>query len=374
MAHAYTPGLKVAVRTPIRRERRLPLRGQVLVEQGQQVSADAIVARSELPGAVHSLSVANQLNIDAADLEDAMLFGPGAAIEKDQVIARGGGFFGLLKTEIKAPVKGTIESVSRMTGQVLLRGIPVPVEVEAYMDGQVASVLPEEGVIVATEGSLVQGIFGIGPETRGPIKIVGNSAKNNLDVAQLDASVRGAIVVGGARLTLDAIKMAIKLEAAAVVAGGLGYEDLSELLGYSIGVAVTGQESVGITLVITEGFGSIPMAERTWELLKSHEGRMASVNGATQIRAGVIRPEIVIPGEAVGVETASEAEEALGVDVGSRVRIIREPYFGRIGTVAELPPEPQPLATEALVRVVDIHLEDGRRVTVPRANIEHLQD
>ena len=34
MAHAYTPGLRVTQRAVIRKERRLPITGQVLVEQG----------------------------------------------------------------------------------------------------------------------------------------------------------------------------------------------------------------------------------------------------------------------------------------------------------------------------------------------------
>ncbi len=50
-----------------------------------------------------------------------------------------------------------------------------------------------------------------------------------------------------------------------------------------------------ITLVITEGFGKMAMAHRTFDLLKSKQGMKASVNGATQIRAGVMRPEVIVP-------------------------------------------------------------------------------
>ena len=82
---------------------------------------------------------------------------------------------------------------------------------------------------------------------------------------------------------------------AAVVAGGIDDHDLREILGYDLGVAVTGNEKLGTTIIITEGFGDIAMARRTFELLKSHDGREASVNGSTQIRAGVMRPEILIP-------------------------------------------------------------------------------
>jgi len=60
-------------------------------------------------------------------------------------------------------------------------------------------------------------------------------------------------------------------------------------------VEATGTEQVGFTLILTEGFGSIPMAGKTFALLSAHAGQPASISGATQIRAGVIRPEIIIP-------------------------------------------------------------------------------
>ena len=77
--------------------------------------------------------------------------------------------------------------------------------------------------------------------------------------------------------------------------GGFDYDDIKALLGYEVGVAITGNEELGLTLVVTEGFGEIQMAPGTFALLKKHAGRRASINGATQIRAGVIRPEVVSP-------------------------------------------------------------------------------
>src|SRR5207244_10167136 len=114
--------------------------------------------------------------------------------------------------------------------------------------------------------------------------------------------------------------------------------DLGALLGYDLGVAITGTETVGFTLVLTEGFGRIPMARRTFELLRKLDGRKASISGATQIRAGVIRPEIIVPlapGEQIpGIEIDQGAEARGGVKVGDPARVIRAPYFGRIGQVA----------------------------------------
>ena len=45
MAHAYTPGLKVTERAVIRKTRRLPILGEVMVENGQAVLPHTVVAR-----------------------------------------------------------------------------------------------------------------------------------------------------------------------------------------------------------------------------------------------------------------------------------------------------------------------------------------
>ena len=58
MAHAYTPGLRVAEDTVVRRERRLPLKGQVTVQRGDSVEAHTVVARTELPGNVQTVNLA----------------------------------------------------------------------------------------------------------------------------------------------------------------------------------------------------------------------------------------------------------------------------------------------------------------------------
>ena len=44
MAHAYSPGLRVTDRAVLRRERRLPLKGQVLVQANDPVRGRAIGA------------------------------------------------------------------------------------------------------------------------------------------------------------------------------------------------------------------------------------------------------------------------------------------------------------------------------------------
>jgi hypothetical protein len=129
-----------------------------------------------------------------------------------------------------------------------------------------------------------------------------------------------------------------------------------------------------VTVIITEGFGRIAMAKATFELLRKRSGRMASINGATQIRAGVIRPEIIIPldGEASGPGTGDEEDGLLRI--GTRLRAIREPHFGRLGRCTALPPGLETLATEARVRVLEVEFDDGSRAVLPRANVELINE
>ena len=141
-----------------------------------------------------------------------------------------------------------------------------------------------------------------------------------------------------------------------------------------MGVAITGHEEIGLTCIITEGFGKMTMASHTYALLKSLDGKYASINGATQIRAGVIRPEVVVPVKEVGRIKEEEDALAEGMFVGTKIRIIRQPYFGAIGSVASLPAELQQLESESYVRVMTVKLDDGRLAMIPRANAEIMEE
>ena len=107
--------------------------------------------------------------------------------------------------------------------------------------------------------------------------------------------------------------------------------------------------------------------------MRSFEGYNASVNGATQIRAGVLRPEIIIHHQE-SLEQALDGRLAEGMVPGTPVRIIRQPYFGAIGNVINLPVELQQVDSESNVRVLDVELDDGTVVTVPRANVEIIEE
>lgn len=375
MAHAYTPGLKVLEYTVLTKQRRLPLPGEILVSKGAKVTAEQVVARTNLPGNVQTVNVAGLLGLLPDETEEAMLKKVGDNVAKDEVMAQSKGLFGLFKSRVCCPINGEVESISKITGQVICREPPIPVEVIAYIDGEVIDTLKNEGVIIETKGSFIQGIFGIGGETIGTLDMAVDSPDVVLTAEEINSSFKDKIIIGGSMVTIDALTKARSVGVKGVVIGGIEDQDLKKFMGYDIGVAITGSENVGLTLIATEGFGKLSMAERTFTLLKSLRGKKSSINGATQIRAGVMRPEVIVPSEVKEPRKKTKSiSGGTGLEVGMAVRIIREPYFGLIGKVVNLPVELSHVETESKVRVLEVELANQQKVTLPRANVEIIEE
>ena len=370
MAKAYTPGLLVTPHKKHRCMRRLPIAGDVRVTVGDRVSADDVVAETALPGDVNPINLSNQMSLPPKDVISCMLKQEGDPIAKDEPLAQTKGMFGMFKTTVNSRFEGTVETVSPVTGQVIIRGAPLPVQVRAYIGGKVVSVSEHEGCEVEADVAYMQGIFGVGGETHGPIMVACASHDQEVTADLITADMKDAVIIGGARMTVEAIKKAQSIGAAAIISGGLDDQDLKSLLGYDLGVAITGRENLGITVIVSEGFGDIAMADRTFELLKDHAGQEASVNGATQIRAGVMRPEVIIPLAEVPAVTNLRDSESGELAIGRTLRVIRDPWFGMIGEVSALPAEPHVLGSGSKARVLEVKFPSGEMAIVPRANVE----
>ena len=368
MSKSYTPGLKVLKYTTVDKERLLPLKGEVRSQINDKVDSETIVAFTEIPGNVQMINLVNKLNIDPKQILECMTVSINEKVKMNQIIAENKGLFGLFKTEIKSPIDGQIINISDVTGQVVIAEKPMPVQVDAYIPGVVSKVYKEEGVVVSSQGTFIQGIIGIGGEKKGSIKLLVNDPKDSADISQLDDSHKDSILVCGKYLDYSFYVKAKEIGVKGIICGGIDYDTISKILGYSMGVAITGTENT-TTLIITEGFGSVDMASNTFNLLKENINKNVSINGATQIRAGVLRPEIFIKSE--DKKTSKKLNEKnLIISEGSLVRVIREPYFGKIGKITKLPFELQKMKSETMVRVAEVEFDDNSKEIIPRANLE----
>ncbi|RLC51064.1 MAG: hypothetical protein DRZ79_03365, partial [Candidatus Cloacimonadota bacterium] len=257
MAQAYSPGLTVTENIVLRKERILPLKGKVLVKKGDKVKAEDYVAETLLPGKVVPFNLANKLGVTPNLVKQYLTISEGQKIKKGQIIAQTKGIFGMFKTTVKSPIEGEVENISTITGQLLLREPRIPVQVKAFIDGIVVDVIEEEGVIIENKSAYIQGIFGVGGETTGEIKILVSSPDEVIDKSKIDESCKGKVIVCGSIVDFDTISKAKQIGVHGIITGGIDDRDLKRLLGYDLGVAITGHEDIGLTIVVTEGFGKI---------------------------------------------------------------------------------------------------------------------
>ena len=155
--------------------------------------------------------------------------------------------------------------------------------VNAYIQGTVSEVIEHRGCVVDTPGIKLNGIFGLGRETHGEIKVVTKGPDQVLEPDMITDDCKDKIIIGGSFATNEALSKALEVGVRGVVTGTVNYFNLTQSLGVKLGVGITGQEDIDITVILMEGFGHLNMRREIWETLAALEGKTASINGATPV-------------------------------------------------------------------------------------------
>lgn len=380
MSSVFVPGLQALSHCTVSRTRELPVVGDILVREGDRVGAADKVARASLIGDMLIMRLPEQLGIEPQEAMRGLAVSEGDEVEQDTLICQHAGFFGLFTSRYLSPARGTIEFIAARTGHVGLRLSPREVSLHAYLSGQVTEVEEGRSVTIAVTATYVQGIFGVGGERWGRLQRIDCAADTELEARHIPKRCDGAILFGGMCPTSDALRAAAAAGARGLLVGSLDDRGLAGFLGYDIGIALTGDEDIPLTIIMTEGFGRLPLSDRVYQLLDAREGSEASINGATQVRAGAVRPEVIIPYTEEYLSQQHTVQQytvqqppSLTLKIGARIRLIRVPYFGKEAEVTDLPHTPARLETGTHTRVLRARLASGEEVTVPRANVELIE-
>lgn len=353
----YYPSLtRVIPLTTIRRERVLPVEGEVLVRAGAHVEPLSIVARTEVPGRYRILNVSQALRVSPRLAEKYIRPRPGQTIRSGQVVAGRRTRFGLFPRLVRAPQDGIVAAVGG--GRVLLETEGEPVEVRAYLPGTVSDVLPKRGALIEAIGALIQGVWGSGGESFGVLKVLVNEPHQPLRARAIDVASHGAVLVGGSTMDQDALQQAMELQVRGILIGSLD-PALLEMA-----------SQMPFPIVATEGLGSVPMAQPIFQLLRTNDGREAAISGRFKLGWGTLRPEIFIP--LPSRSAPAPPPPGTPLDVGVQVRVIRGPATGRVGKVRYLPPQPQAIETEAKVWGAVVAFDGMEEEFVPFFNLELL--
>lgn len=337
--------------TTIVRERRLPVKGTVRARLDQRVSPGDIVADATWSREHIFIDVARTLGLSAAAADRLIRCRAGDNLQAGAIIATGGGLF---RKTIRVPRTGRV--VAAGAGQVLMEAGESRLELRAGLAGTVRDIIQDRGVVIQTTGALVQGVWGNGRIDSGVMINLADRSDAVLTPGRLDVSMRGSILVGGQ------VKEAEVLEVAAEVAvRGL-------LVGSLFPSLLPAAREVRYPIVVTDGFGALPMNSAAYRLLSTNAKREVTINAEAFDRYTGARPEVIIPLPADTPPPPPRDVEALAP--GQPVRIRRQPAAGLMGTIVSLPTGSSAFPSGLRSPGAEVRLENGEQLLIPLVNLE----
>ena len=381
-ASQYLPAM--AQNLTLKVTRRLPIAGDVVAGVGHKVESDTIIATTRISGQPQIFNLAEYFGVTPKEAVKFLQKDVQDSFKEDDLIAARKGLVG--RRQFRAPFDGTFSALDENGGYISLTPRAKPYNLEAYVRGMVVEVIQNYGVSIQLQAGYARGAFGFGRERHGLLRVLSANPAEPLDPASIDARATNFILLGGSYVTADSLRRAVELKVRGIIAGSIHEEELTKFLEYRhrarfyrVGShnwrfpAEPASQESPFTLVITEGFGIRPMANRLFEMLAGHDGEELSLNGQTQLRRGQQRPEIIIPLITTGGANrpAARFEGPLIPRVGSVVRLINPTYLGAVGQVVSLPASRRGIHPGQLERLAKVDVQ-GTTLVLPFADIEVL--
>ena len=321
---------------------------------------------------------------------------PGQEVQADQPVIR------LEKSDSAKAVSGLPHSVSpvsppasQLAGyHVAQKGLPTNAQqingiILAGMRGRVIDITRRGGVIIETRAAIIQGTIGAGSQVAGILTIWNSNSRFQPSSATPTSVSVGAtpslsitpptILVVPGPLNFAMLHQAMNSGVAGIVASSISSRDLEGFLGADL-IALINSKDIELayahlsplTLLFTEGPGTVAMPARTINLLSQYQGSMALLSGATSIRQSVY-PELII---SLPVQELQRNWRPVQPDptltIGSQVRICSGSYEGAIGEIIYLYIYQQTFASGVRSRAARVRLEDGSTLVIPLNLLERI--
>jgi hypothetical protein len=191
--------------------------------------------------------------------------------------------------QIETNLFGVVEDISENV--IIIKNRLREQSLKAYLCGKVIDIVDNIAVTIKSEGTIINGIFGVGGERSGRIRPVNCSCLGDKHIKDSD---QGKILVSRGHLGEKALKKASSVGVAAIVAPSCKLSTIRRHVDKDFVPSITGSEDVQVGIIIINGFLKSVLAEELWDTVSSSDESYASVNGKTHIRAGAIRPELII--------------------------------------------------------------------------------
>ena len=176
---------------------------------------------------------------------------------------------------------------------------------------------------------------------------------------QLDVNMRGSILLAG-----FCEDPAVLEAAAGLPLRGLILSSLSAAL---LPVA----KAMPFPIMVTEGFGLLPMNSAAFEVLTTDEPTEVTLNAEAADPLAFRRPEVILHRPQAELPVGSSEPAFLVPE--QRVRVVRAPYRSQVGVLVQLRPGLEALPNGLKALTASVQLENGELVILPLANLELLE-
>ncbi len=385
--------LKAAKNARVLVTRPFPDGGDPAVRPGDAVSPRTLIGHANTEQALCVV----RLETDNKQVQAMIMKNAGDHVHKGEMIAYHTYLFGLGYREYVSPVDGTIASLDEEWGFVTIREDPRPYY--AFVSGVVRAA-DQSGVLIEAAGGFVSGSAAAGGAAWGEAFVVPWHGDDPMEVADLPQSLVGKVVIAPTWVDESGLDALFRRGARGLVTGGMDARIFRSLTAALAGLTwdeyraryyhpefeagedfhYAAGDEVGLTVVLTEGFGHLPMREEARAVLVPVDGEPVYLSGAGLcpfvVACTACPPESEeVRDEKTLIHTAGCAHarrpDGFAWQPGQRLRLLAGPDFGQGGVFVagghtfDLPGGG---STEtALVR-----LDSGQEVVVPLSDIEPL--
>lgn len=342
--------------------RSLKGKGQLNVKVGQQVTPDEIIGSATVSAGFRAINLSAKLSVSPQDVEKFLARKMGQRIYKDELLAyKKGGLLGGKKV-VTAPTDGVLDFLNTKTGELRIAFLPKRIDLPAGIYGIVEAVDIQRGeVIIRTQMSRIHGIFGSGKLRDGTLHIL--NKKDVLASGDLvQAKYEDHVLVGSSLFFKEMISVAISLGVSGLITGGINAQDYK-------GVA---ENDIGTSIVVCEGFGSIPLGSDILEILSEYEGKFVFIDG-NQALINLPSPfsSSLSKVKSTSLPQLQSSDLIVNTELqaGLKVRVVGNSYLGEQGKLLAIDDSLTCLPSGIKTFLATVETS-RRKIQVPIANLE----
>jgi hypothetical protein len=326
------------------------------LSRGQEVGAREIIASADVASEFRLIDIADILGVPTEEASEYLQVMLNEPLSQGDVIASRSRRLG--RITINAPIDGRISRIEN--GVAILEGETKTQEVLAKAPGVVTEIDQRSYVVVETVGTVLEAAWGMGKSTWGIIKTMDTTPSIETDAERITPEASGAVLVIGSPITAELLEAALTYSIRGIVASSIPIPLVSRV-----------QNDASLPIVVTQGFGEIPMSTSVLTLLNTFNGREAALNLDNSTNWREIHPEIIIP---VAAQSAKQpVQPQTSYKRGDKARVLQQPHLGEIGTIQALPEAAQQLESGLWVYGAMVEMPEGDVIFAPFANLEALE-